>query len=240
MPVHSEQYCLHNIAKSQHSTAIFFSATMDQRSFNLTPNAQPYNQTSLTKQELEARLHDHASLMDLNKILSAYELAESVHEEQKRNDDTPYFYHSSRVCKIIIDELQCYDVDILCSALLHDVLEDSDTITKSVLEYNFGEHVAYMIETLTKDLERQKQTPDEIDLAHVAQLRRASDDCLLIRLVARLDNFRCLEFNLKRNPITYINNTTERYIPLAERLKWNNSIQYILKELKKERNKFVG
>jgi GTP pyrophosphokinase len=213
---------------------------MEQPYFNLTPNPQPYNQTHLSKHELEERLREHASPMDLNKVISAYELAESVHESQRRNDGTPYFYHSTRVCKILLDELHCYDVDILCAALLHDVLEDSKTVTPTVLEYNFGAHVSFLVQTLTKDLERQKQLPDVVDMEHVETLRRSTEDCLLIRLIARLDNFRCLEFNLKRNPILYVNNTSERYMPLAERLKWNTYIQYVLKELKKERNKFIG
>lgn len=213
---------------------------MEHRSFHLTPNPHPYNKTMLSKHELEERLRTSVSLVDLNKIMSAYELAESIHESQVRNDGTPYFYHSSRVCKILIDELHCYDVDILCASLLHDVLEDSTTVTSNVLEYNFGKHVTFIVETLTKDLERQKADPDQVDLEHVERLRHSSEDCLLIRLVARLDNFRCLEFNLKRNPIQYINDTTERYMPLAERIKWNEYLQYILKEMKKERNKFAG
>ncbi len=213
---------------------------MPQPYFNLDPNAVPYNRTHLSKDELEARLREKVDVLDVHKVMSAYELAENVHEKQSRNDGTPYFYHSTRVCKILIDELECTDSDILCSALLHDVLEDSTTITKEVLEYNFGQYVAYVVETLTKDLSQQRQKPDETDLAHVEKLRNESEDCLLIRLTARLDNFRCLEFNLKRNPILYITNTTERYLPLAEKRPNNKRLQYISRELKKERNKFLG
>jgi (p)ppGpp synthase/HD superfamily hydrolase len=215
---------------------------MEQPYFNLTPSPgqQPYNLTFLSKAELEERLRDRIELEHINRIISAYELGESVHETQKRNDGTPYFYHTSRVCKILIDELRCFDPDLLCASLVHDVLEDSQDINATVLEYNFGATVAFIVQTLTKDLERQKLMPDLVDLEHVEALRRASEDCLLIRLVARLDNFRCLEFNLKRNPIIYVNNTSERYMPLAERIKWNTHLQYVLRELKKERNKFIG
>jgi (p)ppGpp synthase/HD superfamily hydrolase len=213
---------------------------MPQPYFNLDPNAIPYNRTTLSKDELEARLRDKVDVLDVHKVMSAFELAESVHEPQSRNDGTPYFYHSTRVCKILLDELECYDSDILCAALLHDVLEDSRTVTKEVLEYNFGQYVAYIVETLTKDLSTQRQKPDEVDLQHVEKLRNESEDCLLIRLTARLDNFRCLEFNLKRNPILYITNTTDRYIPLAEKRPNNKRLQYISRELKKERNKFLG
>lgn len=204
-------------------------------------NPVKYNETWFTKPELETRLVSfNFDPIQTNKVISAYEIAEHVHQHQMRNDGTPYFYHSSRVCRIIVDELNCTDEDVLSASLLHDVLEEkSEEITKSVLEYNFGSYVTYIVETLTKDLERSRINPDEVDLEQVEKLRNASEDCLIIRLAARLDNFRCLEFNLKRNPIQYINETSERYIPLAENSS-NASLQYLVRELKKERNKFMG
>lgn len=200
-----------------------------------------YNTTYLSKTELELRLQGYNfNPVQMNKVISAYEIAEHVHHHQVRNDGMPYFYHCSRVCKILLDELQCTDEDILSASLLHDVLEEkSEEITRSVLEYNFGSYVTYIVETLTKDLDRSRVTRDEVDLEQVEKLRNACADCLIIRLTARLDNFRCLEFNLKRNPIQYVTDTSERYIPLAE----NSSsplLQYLVRELKKERNKFVG
>jgi (p)ppGpp synthase/HD superfamily hydrolase len=199
-----------------------------------------YNRTCLSLPELEERLTaQNLDSIEINRVICAYELAESVHEFQVRNDGTPYFYHSSRVCKILLDELKIYEPEVLIAALLHDVLEDSEVITKGVLEHNFGQYVAYVVETLTKDLKEQEKHYDEIDLAHVEQLKKSSEDCILIRLAARLDNFRCLGYNLKKNPIKYIQQTTERYLPLAENSK-NKHLQYIVKEIKKERNKFLG
>jgi (p)ppGpp synthase/HD superfamily hydrolase len=88
-------------------------------------------------------------------------------------------------------------------------------------------------------LERQELDHDAVDLEHVERLKHASDDCLIIRLAARLDNFRCLQFDLKRNPIRYINETMERYVPLAEE-RDNPHLRYLVTELRKEQNKFLG
>lgn len=198
-----------------------------------------YNQTTLTRIELEESLVQHCNPMELNKIMSAYELSESVHEGQIRGDGSAYFYHCARVCKILLHEIRIIDVDVLAAALLHDVIEDSPTLSISVLEYNFGRYVAYLVETLTKDLERREVEPEIVDKEHIELLKQSSSDCLLIKLAARLDNFRCLEFNLKRNPHQYIQETEELYIPLAE----NSDIPhltYLVVELKKERNKFLG
>jgi GTP pyrophosphokinase len=198
-----------------------------------------YNQVTLTRIELEESLVQHCSPIELNKVMSAYELSESVHEGQIRADGSAYFNHCARVCKILLHEMDITDIDVLAAALLHDAIEDSPTLTPSVLEYNFGTYVAYIVETLTKDLERREAEPEEVDKEHIELLKQSSSDCLLIKLAARLDNFRCLEFNLKRNPHRYIQETEELFIPLAE-----NSItshfDYLVTELKKERNKFLG
>lgn len=198
-----------------------------------------YNKTHLTQSELEYLLHDKMSLVDLQRVMSAYEMARSVHEQQTRRDGTPYFYHCTRVCKIVIEELRLYDADLVCAVLLHDVLEDSKQITKEIISYNFGEYVAYVVETLTKDLEAQERNYDAVDKAHAATLKRSSEDCLLIRLAARLDNFRCLEFDLKSNPIKYVSDTSERYMPLAES-STNTALQILINEMKLVRNKFLG
>ncbi|MBP6509476.1 MAG: HD domain-containing protein, partial [Candidatus Kapabacteria bacterium] len=93
-------------------------------------------------------------------------MAQSVHAQQVRNDGTPYFYHSARTARIIMEELHAYDTDLIIAALLHDVLEDSTTITKGVLEYNFGSYVAYVVDMLTKDLAKARLDPDAVDVAH--------------------------------------------------------------------------
>ncbi|MBK7032542.1 MAG: hypothetical protein IPH49_04600 [Ignavibacteria bacterium] len=67
----------------------------------------------------------------------------------------------------------------------------------------------------------------------------ASEDCLLIKLSARLDNIRCLSFNLKRNPIVYITNTLERYLPLADATS-NVRLHYLASAIRSEANTFLG
>ena len=99
----------------------------------LQNNLPQYNRTYLSADELDARLTSHGMQLLAPKILDAYEMSRSVHDQQVRNDGTPYFYHCSRVAKILMDELHIFDADILIAALLHDVLEDSETVTKVLL-----------------------------------------------------------------------------------------------------------
>ncbi len=199
----------------------------------------PYNLTGYDRYDLEKDISEFLNPIDIHRVMSAYDLAEEVHHEQKRNDESPYFLHCARVCKILLKEINVQDPDILIAALTHDVLEDSPSLTQEVLAYNFGEYAAFIVHILTKNLDEQKADPDAIEKAHVELLAKSPSDCLMIKLAARLDNFRCLDFHLKRNPLVYVNKTSELYLPLADSS--NNPLLHKLsEELKKERNKFLG
>jgi len=199
----------------------------------------PYNLTSYDRYELERDIADFLNPVDIHRVMSAYDLAEEVHHHQKRNDDSPYFFHCARVCKILLKEINVQDPDILIAGLTHDVLEDSPTLTQEVLAYNFGEYAAFIVHILTKNLDEQRIDPDAIERAHLELLAKSPSDCLIIKLAARLDNFRCLDFHLKRNPLVYVNRTNELYLPLADSSN-NSYLQKLSEELKKERNKFLG
>ena len=199
----------------------------------------PYNQSTYDRYDLEKDLADFLEPIDIHRVISAYDLAEEVHRDQTRNDESPYFYHCARVCKILVKEMQVQDPDMLIAGLTHDVLEDSPTLTQEVLAYNFGEYPAFIVQILTKNLEEQKNDPDSFEKAHIALLEKSPLDCLIIKLSARLDNFRCLDFHLKRNPLVYVNRTTELYLPLADSSK-HPVLLKLSEELKKERNKYLG
>lgn len=199
----------------------------------------PYNQRTLTAPELEERIMRFGDSIHVHRVLNAFEMARSVHAGLQRNDQTLFFDHVARTAVILMDELQVFDTDVLTAAFLHNVLEDSPTITRDVLEYNFGSYVAYVVDTLTKDLEKAKLQPDSIDLQYVARLKKSSHDCIMIKLAARLDNVRCLSFNLKRNPLVYVSNTLERYLPMADSSN-NPRLQRLADMIRMESNAFLG
>jgi (p)ppGpp synthase/HD superfamily hydrolase len=199
-----------------------------------------YNQTYLTRSEMERLLKERGfSAVDINLAVGAYDMAEDVHAGQKRPDDTPYFWHPSRVASIIINELNTTDVQLICAAFLHDVLEDSTVITAEVIKYNFGEYASYLVEMLTKDIKAEGELREQIEKEYVERLKNASDDAKILKLVDRLDSFRCLEFNVKRNPIKYVIETTKYYFPLAEGSN-DPRMEYLIKELQAARNKYLG
>jgi (p)ppGpp synthase/HD superfamily hydrolase len=200
-----------------------------------------YNLTHLTQDELLERLRrpPQVSAEGVARVLGAFEMAEDVHRFQKRADGTPYAWHVTRVAKIVIDELGMRDPDVICAALLHDALEDSEVLTPVILEHNFGPYVSYLVQTLTKDVRADESRRDEVNRAYVARFHDAVEDARIIKLADRLDNHRCLSFHIKRNPIRYINETRELYFPVMSG-STNQCVLYLMKEIQKEQNKYLG
>jgi guanosine-3',5'-bis(diphosphate) 3'-pyrophosphohydrolase len=199
-----------------------------------------YNETYLSRRELESLLRDRGiDAVAVNKVLDAYDMAESVHEFQKRPDGTPYFWHPSRVTKIMLIELNHTDANILCAALLHDTLEDSHVLTPEILELNFGSYTSYLVQKLTKDIKAEGAMKEWVEREYIEKLLAASEDARMLKLADRLDTYRCLEFNVKKNPIRYIMETQTHYFPLALGTH-DPRMKYLIKELQKEQNKFLG
>ena len=92
-----------------------------------------------------------------DKIASAHKFAKQKHSGQFRNkfiewakitSDEPYFSHPLMVYKILLRVTK--DQNLLCAALLHDTLEDTET-TYPVLKKKFGKKVADIVVEVTKD-----------------------------------------------------------------------------------------
>ena len=199
-----------------------------------------YNESFLSRDELERLLKERSvPSTQINKVLDAYEMAESVHEYQKRLDKTPYFWHPTRVARICIIEINQYDTSVVCAALLHDALEDSHVLTPEIIELNFGSYTSYLVQKLTKDIKAEGIIKEWIDKEYIDQLMQSSEDARMLKLADRLDTFRCLVFNVKKNPIKYIMETQEHYFPLAQSSD-SPRLKYLIKELQKEQNKFLG
>lgn len=175
-----------------------------------------YNQTQYTREELIEDVSTRVDPVELTTILGAFEMASHVHAFQVRNDGAQYFWHLSRVARIIIRELEYINADVISAALLHDVLEDSDIITAEVLKFNFSPYISYIVEVLTKNLHLTGAQREEEDTQYIERLRFSSLDCKIVKFAERLDNYRCLEFGVKRNPFRYIEETEQHYYPMAQ------------------------
>ncbi len=89
--------------------------------------------------------------MDLDKIQAAYNFAEKIHGDVKRKSGEPFVMHPVTVAEIIFD--LDGDDDMICAALLHDVLEDNlqETELAEKIEKEFGRNVYFLVQAISKD-----------------------------------------------------------------------------------------
>jgi (p)ppGpp synthase/HD superfamily hydrolase len=118
-------------------------------------------------------------------VRAALERARSDHEGQVRNGSggMPYIEHPMRVAALL-DE-QGYGAEALAAALLHDVVEDSETTLDDLREL-FGEEVAGMVGALTDDesIDSYKARKAE----HRERLAAAGEEAMAIYAADKLTN----------------------------------------------------
>lgn len=85
---------------------------------------------------------------DKKQVRSAFEMALEAHANTRRKSGEPYIYHPLEVARITIEEIGLGTTSAIC-ALLHDVVEDTDTRLNDI-EREFGNVVARIIDGLTK------------------------------------------------------------------------------------------
>src|SRR5210317_1611788 len=83
------------------------------------------------------------TLKDKKEIRKAFEIALEAHSTQRRKTGEPYIFHPIAVAKIVAYEIGL-DATAIVSALLHDVVEDTN-YTVTDIERMFGEKVARIV-----------------------------------------------------------------------------------------------
>jgi guanosine-3',5'-bis(diphosphate) 3'-pyrophosphohydrolase len=155
---------------------------------------------------------------DREDVLRAIEFLEERHAGQKRASGEPYAVHPIETAIIVAS--MGLKKEAIISALLHDVLEDTNT-TYEELKERFGETVANIVEGVTKigkykikDVSSEKaENYRKLFLATAKDIR-----VLLVKLADRLHNMRTLEHLPKEKRIRIAKETLEIYVPLANRL----------------------
>lgn len=124
-------------------------------------------------------------------VAAAQAFAERRHAGQTRRDGrTPYVVHPMRVARLL-REAGVADPDLLCAALLHDVVEDTlrpgedDSSLLWELDGRFGPRVARLVDELSK-APAGVESRAQFDWS----FGRKSPEACLVKLADRLDNLR--------------------------------------------------
>src|SRR3954466_12565173 len=97
---------------------------------------------------------------DKKLIRKAFDVAVDAHKDQRRKSGEAYIFHPIAVAKIVASEIGLGATSI-ASALLHDVVEDTD-ITVADIERMFNPKIAQIVDGLTKIA--QVKTDQEISM----------------------------------------------------------------------------
>lgn len=168
-------------------------------------------------QELLSGLQPFMSHEDLKRVNKAFLFAEEAHSPQRRKSGEPYILHPLAVARIVGIDLQL-DADMVCAALLHDVVEDTPHSIDEI-EREFGNGVADLVEVVTKkNANRYRQSKQIDNFRQILQSIHNGVKALLIKLADRLHNMRTLESMRADKQMKIAGETDYFYAPLANRL----------------------
>ena len=155
---------------------------------------------------------------DARQIRKAFKLALQAHEGMRRKSGEPYIFHPLAVAQIAVEEIGLGTTSII-SALLHDVVEDTDYSLDDI-KREFGIKVSRIIDGLTKitgvfeyGTSGQAENFRKMLLTLSQDLR-----VILVKLADRLHNMRTLESMPRNKQLKIASETIFLYAPLAHRL----------------------
>jgi guanosine-3',5'-bis(diphosphate) 3'-pyrophosphohydrolase len=156
--------------------------------------------------------------VDKDLLRRAFRFAAKAHEGQQRRSGEDFINHPWGAAKICA-ELRL-DEQTIAAALLHDVVEDTDTDISEV-RAEFGDEIAQLVEGVTKLTRIQFQSREQAEAENYRKMIVAMAQdvrVILIKLADRLHNMRTIEYLGKQKQIQKAKETLEVYAPLAHRL----------------------
>jgi GTP pyrophosphokinase len=159
-----------------------------------------------------------SSTEDRKQLENALKFSVKMHHGQIRKSGLPFVSHCIDVANKLLDWKM--DQTTIISALLHDVVEDTDVTLKDI-EKEFGSEVAMLVDGVTKveniafrSIEhKQAENFTKLFLSLANDLR-----VIIIKFADRLNNMETIQFlsSKKRKEIAL--ETKEIFVPLAHRL----------------------
>lgn len=162
----------------------------------------------------------HRKKVDI--ITKAFNFARQAHKGVRRLSGEPYIMHPIAVAQIACEEMGLGSTSI-CSALLHDVVEDTDYTVEDI-ENIFGPKIAQIVDGLTKisgGIFGEQASAQAENFKKL--LLTMSDDIrvILIKICDRLHNMRTLASQPPNKQYKIAGETLYIYAPLANRLGLN-------------------
>ena len=152
-------------------------------------------------------------------IYESLVIAYNSHDGQKRKSGEPYVHHPIEVAKIVTKDIGL-DYISIASALLHDVVEDTD-VTLEDLDQSVGQEISKIVDGLTKISTLKKNEDYSVQAENYRKMLLTLHNdirVILIKIADRLHNMRTIDFLSKAKQDQMASESIYIYAPLAHRV----------------------
>ena len=150
-------------------------------------------------------------------FFEALDFAEQAHAGQWRKSGDAYILHPCNVARILVEEMDIRDPEILAAALLHDTVEDVKEVTLEVIGERFGKNVETIVDGCTKIAHflGDKQTFYKMVHRKIFSGAATRLEVMLVKMADRLHNLRTLEAMRRDRRQKISDETLDIYAPMA-------------------------
>lgn len=156
---------------------------------------------------------------DRKLIRLAFNTSVDAHKNQRRKSGEPYVFHPIAVAKIVASKIGL-DATCIASALLHDVIEDTD-YNENKIEKLFGKTICKIVIGLTKISKLKKEKNISLQAENFRKMLLTLNDdvrVILIKIADRLHNMQTLDVMPPEKQIKIASETLYIYAPIAHRI----------------------
>ena len=123
-------------------------------------------------------------------FVKAVAFAADKHRNQRRKDAeaSPYINHPIALANVLANEGGVDDVTVLCAAVLHDTIEDTEA-THADLVAAFGQAIADIVAEATDDKSLPKEIRKALQISHAPQVSAAAKQ---LKLADKISNLRAI------------------------------------------------
>ncbi|MDR0230051.1 MAG: RelA/SpoT family protein [Flavobacteriaceae bacterium] len=176
---------------------------------------------AIAKEYKELLKISYQTLSDDDKklIRKAFDVAVEAHRPQRRKSGEAYIFHPIAVAKIVASEIGLGATSI-ASALLHDVVEDTDITVQQIEEW-FNPKIAKIVEGLTKMATLEPDPHISMQAENYRKMLLTLNDdvrVILIKIADRLHNMQTMDSMVDYKQAKIASETLYIYAPLAHRL----------------------